>query len=107
MSRYRNIHCLIWNDDKFPFASDDCQLVFFHVLTTPFSTPLGLFKASVGMLAEEKRWPIKRYEKAFQEALREGFLEYDEKAFVILIPNFLKYNPPQSGNVIKSWKTSL
>jgi hypothetical protein len=104
--RYRNIHCKIWNDDKFPFASDDCQLVIFHLLTTPFSTPYGLYKASVAALAAEKRWPLKRYEKAFREALRIGFLRYDERHHVVLIPKCLDYNPPQSPNVVKSWRPS-
>ena len=32
MSRYRTIHCQIWNDDKFPFMSNEGKLVF---LTKP------------------------------------------------------------------------
>lgn len=103
MTRYRSIHCLIWNDDKFPFATDQCQLVFFHILTTPMSTPFGLYKASVEALAAEKRWDVKAYRKAFEEAFRAGFVKYDERAQVILIPNFLKYNPPNNPNVLKAW----
>ena len=103
MSRYRQIHCLIWNDDKFPFLSDDCKLIYFHLLTTPLSTPFGLYKASIGALADEIRWPVKRYEKAFREALKKGFIEYDERLYVVFIPKFIKYNQPQSPNVIKSW----
>ena len=103
MARYRAVHCLIWNDDKFPYASDDCQLVFFHVMTTPLSTPFGLYKASLEMLASEKRWPVKRYKKAFQEGYAKGFFKYDEKALVLLIPNFLKYNPPNNPKVLQSW----
>ena len=106
MSRYRNIHCLIWNDDKFPYVSDDCQLVFFHVMTTPLSTPFGLFKASIEMLASEKRWPVKRYEKAFREGLAKAFFKYDEKTLVLLVQNFLNYNPPNNPNVLMSWKNS-
>ena len=104
MSRYRIIHCLIWNDDKFPFLSDDCKLVFFHLLTTPYSTPFGLYKCSIASLADEMRWHIERYEKAFMEAFREGFVKHDERHLVILIPNFLKYNPPSNPNVLKGWK---
>jgi hypothetical protein len=104
VSRYRNVHCLIWNDDKFPFASDDCQLVFFHLLTTPFGTPFGLFKASLSMLADEKRWTKTRYEKAFREGIGKGFFKYDERHLVVLIPKFVKYNQPQSANVITAWK---
>ena len=80
MSRYRNIHCLIWNDDKFPFASDKCQLVFFHLLTTPLSTPFGLYKASLEALAAEKRWTVKAYREGFAEAFRKGFVKHDERA---------------------------
>jgi len=103
MGRYRQIHCLIWNDDKFPFLSDDAQLVFFHILTTPFSNPIGCFKISVEALAAEKRWQLKRYRKAFQELLDNGLVKYDEKYQVILIPNFIKYNPPPNPNVVRSW----
>ncbi len=103
MSRYRSVHCLIWNDDKFPFASDACQLVFFHMLTTPMSSPFGLYKASLEALAAEKRWELKAYREAFQEAFGKGFVKYDERAQVILIPNFLKYNPPNNPNVLRAW----
>lgn len=104
MSRYRAIHCLIWNDDKFPFVSDQCQLMFFHLLTTPMSSPFGLYKASIEALAAEKRWDVKAYRKAFTEGLSNGFMKYDERHLVILIPNFLKYNPPNNPNVLISWK---
>jgi hypothetical protein len=103
MSRFRIVYCLIWNDDKFPFASDDCQLVFFHILTTPFSTPFGCYKCSIEALSAEKRWPLEKYKKAFQEGLREGFFRYDPKHHIIYIPRFLKYNPPNNPNVLKSW----
>ena len=104
MSRYRALHCLMWNDDKFPFASDDCQLVFFHLLTTPLSTPFGCYKASLEALAAEKRWPLERYQKAFMEAFHAGFAKYDERHQVILLPHFLKYNPPNNPNVLKAWR---
>jgi len=103
MTRYRTVHCLIWNDDKFPFVSDDCQLVWFHILTTPFSTPFGLFKTTIEMLASEKRWPVKRYAKAFKEGLQEGFFKYNENRQLIYIPKHICYNPPHNPNVLKSW----
>lgn len=103
MSRYRAVHCLIWNDDKFPFFSDDGKLVVFHLLTTPFSTPFGLFKASLGALSDEMRWKRERYSKAFAEVSTKGFVDHDEMALLFLLPNFLKYNPPNNPNVLKSW----
>lgn len=103
MSRYRNIHCLVWNDDKFPFVSDDCQLVWFHLKTTPLTGPIGVYKASLAGLAEEKRWPLQRYRKAFAEGLGKGFWKYDERFHVILFPKFFKHNKPENPNVLKGW----
>ena len=102
-TRYRNVHCLIWNDDKFPFVSDDCKLSFFHLLTTPMSSPFGLYKASMGGLADEIRWNTKRHRNAIKDAIKEGFIKYDEKHHVILIPKFLYYNKPNGPNQLKSW----
>ena len=103
MSRYRQIHCLIWSDNLFPFLSDDTQLVFLHLMTTPLSTPFGLFKASIGALADEKRWQVRRYRHAMNDAIKHGMIEYDEKNYVIYIKNFLKYNLPNGPNQAKTW----
>lgn len=101
--RYRNIHVKVWTDDRFPFIGDNCQLTIFHLLTTPLSTPFGLYRASLPALAAEKRWSEKRYRNAFKKVIGMGFVKYDETHHVVFIPNFLKYNPPKSPNVLKSW----
>jgi uncharacterized phage protein (TIGR02220 family) len=103
LSRYRNIHCLIWNDDKFPFTSDDCKLVWFHLFTTPLTGPIGIHKAPLAGLAEEIRWNLPRYKKAFKEGLGKGFWKYDEKFHVVLFPKFFKHNKPENPNVLKAW----
>lgn len=103
MGRYANIHRCIWNDDKFPFVSDDCQLVFFHLMTTPMGSQFGLFKATIPGLAAEKRWSVDRYAKAFQEAFGKAFVKYDERHQLVYLPQFMKYNKPNNPNVLRSW----
>lgn len=111
MRLYRSVSTYIWNDDKFPFVSDDCQLVWFHIFTNPLSSPLGVFRASLAGLAEDKNrngaWPHARYMKAFREGLRQGFLKHDEKALLISFPKYFspqnQCNHPQSPNVVLSW----
>lgn len=103
MSRYRNIHCLIWSGDKFPFLSDDCQLVFFHLRTTPYTTPIGIYKASIEALAAEKRWSLKRYRKALGGCSDKGFVKYDKVYHVICFPRYFKWNKPENPNVLKGW----
>lgn len=102
-SRYRTIHCKIWNDDKFPLLSAEGKLVFFLLLTTTFSSPFGAYKAGKAALEEESRMDAKGFAKGFAECLSNGLAKYDETARVVYLPNFLKYNPPANPNVVKSW----
>lgn len=103
-TRYRNVSVYIWNDDKFPFCSDDCQLVFLHLLTSTMSTGFGCYKASLEALAAEKRWALKRYRKGFEEGLRNGFLEYDSHFRVVFLPHFWEHNPRPNINMFKGFE---
>ncbi|HVN96510.1 MAG TPA: hypothetical protein VMT62_08785 [Syntrophorhabdaceae bacterium] len=103
MSRYRNVNCKIWNGDKFSFLSERAKLVFLHLLTTPFGTPFGAFKMSVSCLAEEVRIPLEGYREALTELFQNGMVKHDERAMFILIPRFIKHNPPANPNVVQSW----
>jgi hypothetical protein len=111
MARYRKVDSRIWNDEKFRSLSDDGQLVFLFLLTHPHQTALGAMRATVSGLAEEKGWLNEslpeslrgRFEKAFTEALSRGMVRYDAKASCVWLPNFLKYNRPESPNVVRAW----
>lgn len=113
MSRYRKIECKIWADDKFPFLSMQEKLVFLHLLTTPLSTPFGLFRAGAGALAEELGMSLNSYKNGIENGYREALEElsnrqmvvYDEKYRVIFLKNFLRHNPPENPNVLQSWVT--
>jgi hypothetical protein len=103
--RYRKVHCLIWADDKFPFISDDAQLVWFHAYTSPFSTGIGIFAVSVEALAANKRWDLKRYLKGFNECIEKGFIKYDARFQVVYFPKFFEWNTPSNPNILKSMLT--
>lgn len=103
MSLIRKISVLIWNDDKFPLLSDDAQMVFLHLLTTPATTEFGLFKAGVRGLAEEKRWNSKRYDNALIELIDCQMVRYDSRALVVYVPKALHYNVPADVNTLEAW----
>ena len=107
MARYRKIDPRIWNDEKFSSLSHEAQRMFFFVLTHPGMTSLGAFRMSRGGMAEELGLDPKGFEEVFQELLSKGLLKYDEKAFLVFAPNFLKYNPPENPNVVKGWAGAL
>lgn len=105
-ARYRSVCLRIWSDDKFPEASDDAKLVWFHLFTNALNhTGLGLYKAGIAGLAEEMRWPLVRYRKAFDECARRHFIEHDAKTLLIRFPNYFKHKPnhPRSPNVVRAW----
>lgn len=107
MAHYRKIDVRIWNDAKFRALSDDGKLLFFFILTHPHLTALGAMRATVDGLAAELGWKREAFLKAFREALSKGLLEHDEQACFISAPNFLRYNRPESPNVVKSWAGAL
>lgn len=107
MGRYRKIDTRIWNDAKFRALSDDGKLVFLFVLTHPHLTSLGAMRATIKGLAHELGWNEKRFREGFGEGFRKALFQYDEKACFVALPNFLRYNGPESPNVVKSWSESL
>ncbi|MEM1189912.1 MAG: hypothetical protein AAGI72_15375 [Pseudomonadota bacterium] len=107
MARYRKVDTRIWNDAKFNALSDDGKLVFFLLLTHPQMTALGAMRATIPGLAEELGWLPEAFREAFQEALAKGMAKHDPEARLIVLPNFLKYNRPESPNVVKAWDSAL
>lgn len=107
MARYRKIDPRIWNDEKFRTMSHEGQRLFLFVLTHPSLTMIGAMRATQSGLSEELGLDAKAFREAFGEALSKGMLKYDEKAFLLWLPNFLKYNAPESPNVVKSWGSAL
>jgi len=49
-------------------------------------------------VAYDLNWLPERLDKASGELLRNGLIKYCEQSDVVLIPNFLKYNPMQNKN---------
>ena len=106
--KHRKVNPRIWNDEKFRALSPWAKLIFFFLLTHPHQTPLGAFRASSSGLKEELGWDDevffgKDFAEAFQEVLDLGLVIFNKKASYIEVPNFLKYNLPESPNVVKAY----
>ncbi|WP_430735150.1 hypothetical protein [Halodesulfovibrio aestuarii] len=100
--RYRKISVCIWNDAKFMALSNDAKLIVFFMLTHPDLTQLGALRANVPGLACELSMELEAFTKGFEEVLAQGIVEHDGK-LLFWFPNFLRYNLPESPNVVKSW----
>lgn len=100
---YRKVDTRIWNDAKFNRLSDHGKLAFLMMLTHPNMTALGAMRGTVEGLTAEMGWRSEGLREAFQEAFAEGMAEACPEGPLIALPNFLKYNRPESPNVIKAW----
>jgi hypothetical protein len=52
-------------------------------------------------------WQPAAFREAFDEAFRKGLVEQDDRACLVSLPNFLKYNRPESPNVVRAWVAAL
>ncbi len=106
-SWYRKVDVRMCGDKKFrrlsrPHANG--QTLFLHLLTGPHTEGIpGLSMIGEMGLAESLGWDLEGFRKAFAEVYREGMAEGDWEARVVLVPNAIKYNAPESPNVVRSW----
>lgn len=107
MARYRKVDTRIWNDEKFREFSDDGKLAFLFVLTHPNLTSLGAMRATIAGLASEIGWKERKFRASIAAAQKRGMAEFDEAASLAWLPNFLRYNAPESPNVVRSWEGAL
>jgi len=107
MSRYRKIDSRIWGDEKFRTLSKpkpNAQSLWLYLLTGPHTNGCpGLFNVGPMSVSESLGWSLKAFHKAFQEVFDKGMVKADFEARVILIPNAIKYDPPENPNVLKKW----
>ena len=98
---FTKVDALIWSDTKYRVLSDDGKLLFFYVLTCSHRNILGFYRLPVQYGAYDMNWEMERFDKGLQELLGKGFINYNFNTNIILIPNYLKYNPLENQNQVK------
>ncbi len=105
--RYRMLDVRIWCDKKFRSLTPlkpSGQALFLYLLSNPHTTSIpGLYRAGAGAMAEELGWSLAGFRRALEEVIAQDLVKADLKARVIFIGNAIKYNKPQSPNVVRSW----
>jgi len=99
---YRKIYTRIWHDEVFKELSTDARLLFLYFLVCPHGHLAGIFVLPFGYAVEDLDWEYDRIRKAWQEVESKELILYDPGSKVILIPNFLKYNPFENRNTVTS-----
>jgi hypothetical protein len=131
MGRYRKIDPRIHNDAKYNALSERGKLFFLSILTHPHMTALGAMRATEAGLCEEMTLGASKkdagcladcaagcasdcqagrpagvfenYRRAFRNLIEQSLIKFDPANACLVIPNFLKYNPPESPSVVMAW----
>jgi DnaD/phage-associated family protein len=100
-SRYIRVATKFWQDEKVKALSHEARLLYLYVLTSPHSNMAGYYVLPKPYVAYDLNWLPQQLDKAFGELVQQGLIKYCEQSDVVLIPNFLKYNPMQNKNQAK------
>ncbi|MGN6107263.1 MAG: hypothetical protein ACTHU0_19300 [Kofleriaceae bacterium] len=118
MARYRKIEIAVWHDERFRALSSapaNGQTLWLYLLCGPRTTIFpGLVVARQEVIASDLGWPLEAFREAYGEAFREGLVEADWKAGVVVLRKALLDSHgdprdtarPESPNVLKSWAKS-
>jgi hypothetical protein len=86
---------VVWSSIFYEAWTDDMLLVAFYLLAGRHRRTEGLYRWTIGYGAPDmsnsgRKWSDRRFRKAFDALVEEGFVEYDESAHVLLVVNALK-----------------
>jgi len=98
LSRYIRIASKFWTDEKVIKLSEEEKFLLLYIYTSPHSNMIGFYILPKLYVMHDLGWSEERFTKPFTKLLAKGFIYYHEDTSVVLIPNFLKYNPIQNKN---------
>jgi len=103
--RYQKIPRLTWRRREFALLDRDLKTIYFHLLTTPQGTPLGLICASAESLAAEMRDDPNWYKEQIIKGEAANIWKYDDVNQLIYLCGFWKRpeNKPENPKVLISW----
>lgn len=95
---YNRVGCRVW----LKRWDDDTMMTALYLLTCKHRTTEGIYHLPLQYAAADRRWPLKRIERAMQVLIDDEFIEYDRNAEVVLILNALEMQQPANPNQRKS-----
>ncbi len=106
-TRYFRVAVKFWTDEKSSLWNDDIRLLALYLLTCPHRTTEGIFRLPKSYVLGDLRWSQRRLSPAWKFLLSAGFLQYDEKAKIVLLTHALRYQAPENPNQMKAARKSF
>lgn len=97
---YAKIDAEIWYDDKLRSFHEDARWLFHYLLTSPHRNSIGFYRLPLNYAIDDIQWPLNRFEAAFKILIENELIFWDEEKGIVLIKNFLKWDPPKGPKQI-------
>lgn len=111
---HRKVEPALWFNDAFRALSapkPNAQTLWLYLLTGPRTTMIpGVVMARPAVMADDLRWPLKKWIACMKEIADAGMAEIDADAGLVVLKNALIHNGspretsrPNSPNAVKAW----
>lgn len=99
---YTQVESLFWKDEKFQHVSGDARYLMLYLLTSPHRNILGLYFLPSPYACFDLGWDEQKFKQILHELVKTERIKHDHQNNVILICNYLKHNPLENPNQVKS-----
>ena len=99
--RYFRVSIRFWDDEKSASWPDYVKLAAIYYMTCKHRQLEGIYVLPIQYATVDIGWSAKKVGRAIQVLENEGFLRFDTSCNLVLLRNSLKYQTPESENVIK------
>jgi len=106
MARYRRFDPRFWKDEKVRGLTLTEKAVAAYCITGQCNR-IGIFSFSPGEAAEDLEIKPGTFAEAFEKVVKRFRFGWDEKARVLYLPRWWKYNTPENPNVLKAYLSDL
>lgn len=98
---YTRVESRFWQDEKMRAVSGDARQLMLYLLTSPHRNMIGFYFLPPPYACFDLGWDEKKFNKHMLELIKIDRISYDDLAHVVLIYNFLKFNPLENPNQVK------
>jgi DnaD/phage-associated family protein len=99
---YSKIDSRFWNDEKVCSLSQTARYLLLYLLTTPHRNIIGCYRLNTHTARADTELVQRSFTVAWQQLLDNNIIKYDKATKIVLVKNFLKYNPIENPNQAKS-----
>ncbi len=104
---YRKVVRKTWRKQNFRSLPDDLKILLLYLWTGPDAVNPGIYYISTATIADDLGTVTETVRERLGILSRDGWLYYDFDARVVFLPKWDKFDPPENGNVCKSFKAHV